>query len=83
MAPDNFGVNAAKSQILLEKKNLSLQMMCMDSTLSKESNRFIDMVEELIDESVIVTNWWQFLPNPSLFTYLLSIFSAAFSEEKD
>ncbi len=81
-----FGVNATnQSNIILEIKNLTLANNGVWSIHYQK--RVIDSskwVEELIDESVIISNSGStgFLPAPSLLIYLVSIITAAIAKKR-
>ncbi len=83
---ENFGVNATNhSKIIIDANNLSLSSDGFWSvTYQKRVVDSSQWVEESINQSVIIINSGseEFLPAPSLFTYLISIISAAFAQRK-
>jgi len=83
---ENFGVNATNhSKIIIDANNLSLSSDGFWSvTYQKRVVDSSQWVEESINQSTIIINSGseEFLPAPSLFTYLISIISAAFAQRK-
>ena len=84
---ENFGVNATNhSKIIIDANNLSLSSDGFWSvTYQKRVVDSSQWVEESINQSAIIilnSGSEEFLPAPSLFTYLISIISAAFAKKK-